>query len=214
MDTKAIDTRYSKLAEDSCCLSCGGAIGYSEPQVGEFCADLGCGRGNDAIRMAQTVGESGKVFGLDISDGMLEKARKNAEKLGIANVEFIKTDLESLPLPDKSVHLVISNCTINHANNKLAVWSEIHRILKGGGRFVVSDIYSTADVPEEYRNDPDAVAECWAGAITRDKYFETLRQAGFQDIDVLEESKPYDKGKIQVASFTIMGHKASCCCKG
>lgn len=210
-----INKRYSALAEESCCLSCGSAIGFSNPQPGESCIDLGCGRGNDAIRMAQTVGEHGHVYGMDISDGMLEKAKKNAEKLGIPNVSFIKTNLETLPLPDKHVHLVISNCTINHADNKQAVWNEVHRVLKGGGRFVVSDIYALQEVPEEFRTDPEAVSECWAGAVTREAYMQTLHQAGFQDISVLEESQPYQKGKIEVASFTIMGRKASCgCTKG
>jgi ubiquinone/menaquinone biosynthesis C-methylase UbiE len=215
MDTTAINDRYTKLAEDTCCLSCGGAINFSEPQLGEICVDLGCGRGNDVIRMAQAVGEKGFAYGLDISDGMIEKAQKNAAKLGIANVQFIKSGLESLMLPSKIADLLISNCTINHASDKAAVWNEVYRVLKKGGRFVVSDIYSTEDVPEEYRNDPAAVAECWAGAIRKDEYINILIEAGFSEIQILEESQPYSKGKIEVSSFTIYGKKAACCsCKG
>lgn len=212
MDTTAINERYSKLAEDSCCLSCGGAINYAEPKEGEICVDLGCGRGNDVIRMAQTVGDKGLAYGLDISDGMIEKAKKNAEKLGVDNVMFVKSELESLRLPSNVADLLISNCTLNHASDKTAVWNEIFRVLKKGGRFVVSDIYSTEDVPEEYRNDPEAVAECWAGSVRKDVYLDTIKAAGFNNITIIEESKPYSKGKIEVSSFTIAGQKSSCCC--
>lgn len=211
---EAINIRYSDLAESSCCLSCGGAVNHSEPQPGEVCVDLGSGRGTDVIRLAETVGSEGKVFGLDISDGMLKKARKNAEKLGVSNVEFIKTNLEKLPLEDKTADLIISNCTINHADDKQSVWNEMYRTLKDGGRFVVSDIFSLQPVPEEYRKDPAAVAECWAGSVTRDVYVQQLTKAGFTDVQILEESDPYPKGAIEVSSWTLLGKKAaaSCCC--
>jgi len=213
MDTSSINIRYSALADESCCLSCGGAINYAEPKSGECCVDLGSGRGTDALRMAETVGEKGFVFGVDVSEGMLDTARKNAEKLGVANISFIRSDLEKIAIPSGIADLVISNCTINHADDKLRVWNEVYRILKGGGRFVVSDIYALSPVPEEYRNDPVAVSECWAGAVTREVYLNTLIDAGFTSIRILEESKPYQKGKIEVASFTIFGHKEkNCCC--
>jgi arsenite methyltransferase len=202
-----IDKRYSALAESSCCLSCGGAINYSAPFPGEICVDLGSGRGTDVLRLAEEVGKKGFVYGIDLSEGMLSKARRNAEKLGVENVRFIKSELENLPLEDNSVNLVISNCTINHANDKQAVWSEVFRLLKKGGRFVVSDIFSLQDVPEIYRNDPEAVAECWAGAIRKDLYFRILSECGFTKVEILEESLPYPKGKIEVASFTIAGFK-------
>jgi Methylase involved in ubiquinone/menaquinone biosynthesis len=215
MDTSVINERYSKLAEDTCCLSCGGAINYSDPQEGEICVDLGCGRGNDVIRMAQKVGEKGVVYGLDISDGMIEKAARNASKLEIKNAQFVKSELESLKLPSNTADLIISNCTINHASDKNAVWNEIYRVLKKGGRFVISDIYSIEDVPQEYKNDPVAVSECWAGAIKKDKYLSIISEAGFADVIILEESKPYIKGKIEISSFTVYGKKAACCsCKG
>ncbi|MBI2416737.1 MAG: methyltransferase domain-containing protein [Ignavibacteriales bacterium] len=212
MDTTEINNRYTVLAQDTCCLSCGGALDLSLPQPGEVCVDLGCGRGNDVIRMAEAVGENGFAYGLDISDGMLEKARKNAEKLDVKNVVFIKSELEELQLASSTANLVISNCTINHAENKPAVWNEIHRILKKGGRFVISDIYSIQDVPEEYRKDPIAVSECWAGAVRKDEYLQMVQDAGFTNIEIKEESAPYAKGKIEVASFSILGQKASCCC--
>jgi len=210
-DTSSIENRYSNLAESACCLSCGGAINHAKPQLGEVCVDLGSGRGTDALRMADAVGPAGFVYGIDIADGMLEKARKNAGKLGITNVSFIKTTLEEITVPSGTVDLVISNCTINHASNKQKVWDEIYRILKRGGRFVVSDIHAEQPVPAEFRNDPQAVAECWAGAITKPEYLRILDNAGFSSVEILEESLPYDKGKIRVSSFTIAARKRCCC---
>lgn len=212
MDTKEIEKRYDILAEENCCLSCGSAIHLSNAQPGEVCVDLGCGRGNDVLRLASEVGEAGFVYGLDISEGMLEKAQKTAEKLNVKNVKFIRTNLETISLPDDSVDLLISNCTINHVADKKSVWKEIYRVLKNGGRFVVSDIYSENTVPDEFKNDPVAVSECWAGAETKEVYLKTLYDTGFKTINILEESKPYSKGKITVSSFTISGTKIKTCC--
>jgi arsenite methyltransferase len=210
MDTKQIEVRYSLLAEETCCLSCGGAINYAKAKMGETCVDLGSGRGTDVLRLADEVGGGGFVYGVDVSNGMLAKADANAKKLGVTNVRFVKSELESIDIESGTVDLVISNCTINHAKNKQQVWNEIARILKKGGRFVVSDIYSIGQVPDEYRNDPVAVSECWAGAVTKQEYIETLNMAGFTKIEIIEESKPYPKGKIEVCSFTIAG-KTKCC---
>jgi len=205
MEYKEINSRYSELAESSCCLSCGGAINYSEPKAGEICVDLGSGRGTDVMRMAEKVGENGFVYGIDISEGMFKKAVSTAERLGVKNVKFLQSPLEQLAIESKTADLVISNCTINHSSDKQSVWNEIIRILKKGGRFVVSDIYSSEPVPEEYRNDPVAVSECWAGSVTRAEYLEQLEEAGFSNIKVIEESQPYAKGKILVSSWTITG---------
>ncbi|MBN1646399.1 MAG: methyltransferase domain-containing protein [Spirochaetales bacterium] len=209
---QAIDSRYSKLAESQCCLSCGGAINYSDVRQGEYFLDLGSGRGTDVLRLAQDTGENGKAYGLDVSNGMLEKARKTAVRLGISNAEFIKSELEHIPLPDQHIDCVISNCTLNHASDKKAVWNEVFRVLKKGGRFVVSDIYSSEPVPAEYANDPQAIAECWAGAVTKDEYMQTLSDCGFSEISIIEESAAYEKGKIMVSSFTVQGLRPSCCC--
>ena len=129
----------------------------------------------------------------------------------MANVLFVRSELEKLELPDKTADLVISNCTLNHASNKQIVWNEIFRILKKGGRFVVSDIYATIPIPDEYKNDPVAIAECWAGAVTRQEYLDHLRIAGFLSVEIIEESAPYAKGKAEVASFTIAGKRAAGC---
>ena len=207
-----INKRYSGLAETSCCLSCGGAINYTDAMPGEVCVDLGSGRGTDVIMLAEETGEKGFVYGIDLSDGMINKSVATAERLGVKNVKFLQSPLEKLNLDDKVADLVISNCTINHASDKQIVWNEIFRILKKGGRFVVSDIYSSEQVPEEYRNDPVAVSECWAGSVTRSEYLEQLENAGFSDIRIIEESDPYDKGKIKVSSWTISGIRPSSKC--
>ncbi len=203
----AINERYTQLSETSCCLSCGGAINHAKPQLGEICVDLGSGRGNDVIRLAEEVGEEGYVYGIDISEGMIAKAKANLGKFEVENAEILKAELENLPLQNDSVNLVISNCTINHASNKQAVWNEIFRILKPEGRFIVSDIYATSPIADEYRNDPVAIAECWAGAVTKEEYLTALETAGFKNLLVYEESAPYAKGQAEVASWTIEGRK-------
>ena len=216
MAINEIKTRYAELAKDDCCLSCGGAAEKGNAREGETCIDLGSGRGTDAIRMAGEVGENGFVYGIDITPEMIRKATSTADKMGIDNVEFLQAPLEDIPLSDGVADLIISNCTINHSTDKRKVWKEIHRLLKPGGRCVVSDIYATTGVPEKYRNDPGAIAECWAGADTREVYMQTLEQSGFLSVEVLEESKPYAKGEIEVCSFTFKVEKKnkSCCCCG
>lgn len=203
----AINERYTQLSETSCCLSCGGAINHAKPQIGEVCVDLGSGRGNDVIRMADEVGVTGYVYGIDISEGMVAKANANLDKFEVENAKILQAELEKLPLEDNLVNLVISNCTINHAADKQAVWNEIFRILKPEGRFVVSDIYATNPIADEYRNDPVAVAECWAGSVTKDEYLTALENAGFKNLIIYEESAPYPKGQAEVASWTISGRK-------
>ena len=207
MNIEAINERYSSLSETNCCLSCGGAINHANAKLGEICVDLGSGRGNDVIRLAEEVGNNGFAYGVDISEGMIAKARVNLEKFEVTNAEIIKAELEKLPFNENSTDLVISNCTVNHANDKPAVWKEVYRILKQGGRFVVSDIYATSPIADEYKNDPTAVAECWAGSVTRAEYLIMLEEAGFKNIKILEESTPYPKGAAEVASWTIEGKK-------
>ena len=209
---RAIDERYSSLSETACCLSCGGAADLSHACKGEICMDIGSGQGADVLKLATIVGETGFVYGIDTSEAMLRRGRRTANKMGIENVEFISSEFDSIPLEARTVDLAISNCSINHAPDKARVWEEIFRVLKPGGRFVVSDIYALKEVPAEYREDPDAVAQCWAGAVTRTEYLKTLEDTGFEGILILEESRPYDKGKIEVASFTIAGKRPGACC--
>lgn len=202
-----IAKRYDALSKQSCCLSCGGAFSLASIKPGFVCVDLGCGKGHDVLRMATMAGENGFVYGIDISDGMLETAKKNAAIMRVQNARFIKSQLEEIDLPDNLADVLISNCTINHSLNQAKVWKEIFRILKNGGSFVVSDIYALEPVPEKYRNDPVSVAECWAGAETKENYIRNIEAAGLIDISFLEESAPYAKGEIVVASFTVKGKK-------
>jgi ubiquinone/menaquinone biosynthesis C-methylase UbiE len=207
MDTSSINLRYTMLSKETCCLSCGGALHFADPQPGEYCVDLGSGKGTDALRMATKVGAGGFVYGIDISEGMLETARKNAEKLSVKNIVFVQSDLEEIAVPSGVADVLISNCTLNHVADKQKVWNEIYRILKPGGRFIISDIYALEPVPEEYKNNPAYVAECWAGASTRNEYLETVKSAQLEDVSILEESQPYAKGLIHVSGFTIFGRK-------
>lgn len=209
MNIEAINERYTSLSDTNCCLSCGGAINHAKPLPGEICVDLGSGRGNDVIRLADETGDKGYAYGIDISEGMIAKAKANLLKFEVKNAEILQAELENLPLESSTADLVISNCTINHASDKQAVWNEVYRILKSGGRFVVSDIYATSPIADEYRNDPAAVAECWAGAVTKDEYLSMLETAGFKNLVVYEESAPYTKGMAEVASWTIEGKKSS-----
>jgi arsenite methyltransferase len=213
MNTIEIAGRYTALANDTCCLSCGGAVAKSDAKLNEVCIDLGSGRGTDVLRLAEEVGEGGFVYGIDVTEEMIRKATATASKMGIENVKFILADLEQIPLEDETANLIISNCTLNHVSNKAKVWAEIYRLLKQGGRFVISDIYSSESVPEEYANNPQAVAECWAGSVTRSEYLNMINSVGFRYVKVLEESQPYPKGKIHVSSFTITAEKDeySCC---
>jgi arsenite methyltransferase len=213
----AITERYDSLVESSCCLSCGGAAGRAGVRPGETCVDLGSGRGTDTLRLAEEAGPEGFAYGIDITPAMIEKARRTAERLGVTNAAFMHSELTALPLPSATVDCVVSNCTLNHVSDKQAVWREIHRVLKPGGRFIVSDIYAAAEVPDQFSHDPAKVAECWAGAQTRDTYLATVQGAGFVSVAVVEESEPYGKGEIEVASFTLTGKKPSaggCGCGG
>jgi len=163
-------------------------VNYAAVSEGEICVDLGSGRGTDVLRMAGQTGRGGFVYGVDIADSMLEKARINAEKLGITNVQFLKSELSAIPIPGGIVDLVISNCTINHAQDKQEVWNEIFRMLKKGGRFVISDIYSGEPVPEEYASNPEAVAECWAGSKKKASFCAVL-ESSFRRFPILRFSK-------------------------
>ena len=212
MNTNEIAGRYTVLANDTCCLSCGGAADKSEAKAGEICIDLGSGRGTDVLRLAEEVGEKGFVYGIDVTEEMIRKATSTAVKMGVENVSFVQSDLEDIKLEDEIANLIISNCTLNHVSNKVKVWNEIYRLLKNGGRFVISDIYSSEPVPAEYANDPAAVAECWAGSITKAEYIAIIKAAGFKEFRILEESAPYPKGKIQVSSFTITAVKDEFSC--
>ena len=157
---KALDYAEKDLSlapgEANLGLGCGNPISKAELRAGEIVLDLGSGAGFDAFLAAQRVGESGKVIGVDMTREMIEKARMNSEKLKISNMEFRLGEIEKLPVPDNSVDVVISNCVINLSPDKSAVFKEIHRTLKPGGRIVISDILRSGEMPEEIRSNPAA----------------------------------------------------------
>lgn len=213
--TEAIQTRYGDLAKSSCCLSCGSAASLCDPCAGQVCVDLGCGRGADVLRLAEKVGPTGHAYGIDLTEPMLEKARTTAKKLGVTNASFFRSGIESIALPDGSTDWVTSNCVLNHVTDKGRAWREIARILKAGGQFVISDIYAVEPISAGDRSNPEAVAECWAGAVTKAEYLAHVHAAGFLNAVITDESAPYAKGRATVASFTIAGRKPTgkrgCC---
>ncbi|HEX2168153.1 MAG TPA: arsenic resistance N-acetyltransferase ArsN2 [Longimicrobiales bacterium] len=165
-------------------LGCGNPTALAELHEGEVVLDLGSGGGIDVLLSARRVGPTGKAYGLDMTDEMLELARANQQRAGAANVEFLKGDIEAIPLPDASVDVIISNCVINLAADKSKVLHEAFRVLKPGGRFAVSDIVSTREVPADVRRSMELWMGCVAGALHRDEYASLLGAAGFEQIDV------------------------------
>jgi ubiquinone/menaquinone biosynthesis C-methylase UbiE len=165
-------------------LGCGNPTALAELRPGEIVLDLGSGGGIDVLLSARRVGPTGKAYGLDMTDEMLELARENQHKAGATNVEFLKGEIESIPLPDNSVDVVISNCVINLSPDKPNVIAEAFRVLKPGGRFAVSDVVTLGPMPEAIRQDAEAWAGCIAGALEDTEYKTYLREAGFTDIDI------------------------------
>jgi SAM-dependent methyltransferase len=179
-------------------LGCGNPTALADLHPGEVVLDLGSGGGIDVLLSAKRVGPAGKAYGLDMTDEMLELARKNQAAAGVENVEFLKGEMEDVPLPDGSVDVIISNCVINLSLDKDKVLAEAFRVLKPGGRFAVSDIVFRGDVslvPESVRKDVEKWSGCLAGALEEQDYLERLRRAGFVDA-AIEETHSYD-GEVQ-----------------
>ncbi len=165
-------------------LGCGNPTALARLNPGETVLDLGSGGGIDVLLSAKRVGPSGKAYGLDMTDEMLALARENQRKAGIENVEFLKGEIENIPLPDNSVDVVISNCVINLSADKDKVLREAFRVLKPGGRFAVSDVVVRGDVPEQVRRSMEMWVGCIAGALHDHEYISKLAKAGFDDIDI------------------------------
>jgi ubiquinone/menaquinone biosynthesis C-methylase UbiE len=172
-------------------LGCGNPTALIDLRPGETVLDLGSGGGIDVLLSARRVGPSGKAYGLDMTDDMLALARENQRQAGVANVEFLKGEIENIPLPDNSVDVVISNCVINLSADKSRVLREAFRVLKPGGRFAVSDVVARGDVPQQVRKSMALWVGCIAGALEEKDYTARLAQAGFADISV-EPTRVYD----------------------
>jgi SAM-dependent methyltransferase len=172
-------------------LGCGNPTALAELREGETVLDLGSGGGIDVLLSARRVGPGGKAYGLDMTDEMLALARANQAKAGVTNVEFLKGEIEEIPLPDSSVDVVISNCVINLSSDKDRVLHEAFRVLKPGGRLAVSDVVVRGDVPREVREHMLLWVGCIAGALEESDYLAKLGKAGFENIDI-EPTRVYD----------------------
>jgi len=165
-------------------LGCGNPTALAELREGEVVLDLGSGGGIDVLLSAKRVGPTGKAYGLDMTDDMLELARRNAREAGVKNVEFLKGEIESVPLPDDSVDVIISNCVINLSTDKRRVLREAFRVLKPGGRFAVSDVVVQGEVPDEVRRNVELWIGCLAGALEETEFLTLLQDAGFEQVSV------------------------------
>ncbi len=201
----AVRTRYEALSRTTASLSCGAALDLAAPVPGETVVDLGCGRGRDVVRAASMVGAAGAAIGVDGNEAMVAAARQGAA--GAANARFVHGDLSRVDLPDAVADVVISNCAINHARDKRAVYAEIHRLLRPGGRFVVSDVVAERELPASVRNDPEAWAACYGGAIPETDYLDAIGAAGFTAVEILFRTEPYERGGVQIRSVTLRGHR-------
>ena len=165
-------------------LGCGNPTALAELREGETVLDLGSGGGIDVLLSARRVGPSGRAYGLDMTDEMLALARENQLKAGVDNVEFLKGEIEAIPLPDESVDVIISNCVINLSTDKQRVLAEAFRVLKPGGRFAVSDVVVRGEVPSDVRRSMELWVGCVAGALTEEQYLGRLREAGFEEVGI------------------------------
>lgn len=191
-------------------LGCGNPTALGEIREGMTVLDLGSGAGFDCFLAARKVGRTGKVIGVDMTENMVRKAGENAKKYGFSNnVEFLLGEIEELPVADASVDIIISNCVINLSADKQKVFGEAYRVLKTGGKLLVSDIVLLKELSEEDRNDKTLIAGCVGGAILKDKYLELVEGAGFT-VKAISEDKGISKkqyGGFPLESLRIVAHK-------
>lgn len=177
-------------------LGCGNPTGMAEIKEGETVLDLGSGAGFDCLLAAGKVGRTGKVIGVDMTEEMVERAKDNAKKQSYDNVEFKLGDIENLPIEDNSIDVVISNCVVNLAPDKLKVFKEVYRVLKKGGRMYISDIVLLDNLTKEQKGNEDLIAGCVGGALLKDDYLKTIKDAGFE-VKILSEDKDISKRQYQ-----------------
>ena len=189
------DSQTSQIPEAAllASLGCGNPTALAELKPGETVLDLGSGGGIDVLLSAKRVGPSGKAYGLDMTDQMLALARENQRKAGVENVEFLKGEIENIPLPDNAVDVIISNCVINLSADKDRVLQEAFRVLKPGGRFAVSDIVVRGEVPADIRRNVELWIGCMAGALEENEYLAKLTRAGFEVV-TMEPTRIYRVG--------------------
>jgi SAM-dependent methyltransferase len=229
------DVETSALPPDAVAasLGCGNPTTLIDLRPGQTVLDLGSGGGIDVLLSAKRVGPAGKVYGVDMTDDMLALARENQRKAGATNVEFLEGTIEAIPLPDRSVDVIISNCVINLSVDKDAVLREAFRVLKPGGRFAVSDVVVRGEVPAEIRRSLELWVGCVAGALRDDEYVSKLRAAGFVDVELdpwrvyqvddarmflteagmnVDAVGPHVEGKVTSAFIRARKPEAASCC--
>jgi len=206
-------------------LGCGLPTEFAKIKEGDTVIDLGSGAGNDAFIARRFVGEKGKVIGIDFTSAMIKKARENAEKLSLMNVEFRLGDIDDMPVTSNYADVIVSNCVLNLVPNKHKVISEIYRVLKPGGHFSISDIVLEGDLPSRWKDVAELYAGCVSGAIQKQVYLEIIEQAGFKNI-TLQKDKPiiipdnilsnylseeeiaaYKNAKTKITSITVYAEK-------
>jgi arsenite methyltransferase len=193
-------------------LGCGNPTAIADLKAGEVVLDLGSGAGVDVFLAANKVGPTGRVIGVDMTKEMVDKAKSIARDHGYHNVEFRLGEIEKLPIEDKSVDVIISNCVINLSLDKSRVFREAYRVLKLGGRLIVSDLVSEGALPDEIKNDPDAWVGCIGGALERQQYLKQIKKAGFENVQVLSSKEFHIEGEgsqivTKLLSITVKAYK-------
>jgi arsenite methyltransferase len=186
-------------------LGCGNPTAVAELHEGESVLDLGSGGGIDVLLSARRVAPTGRAYGVDMTDEMLELARRNQREAGVENVEFVKGTIEEVPLPDDSIDVVISNCVINLSADKPSVFREAARVLRPGGRFAVTDIVADSDMDEETRRDMAQWTGCVAGALTQEDFRHELERAGFEQVEIRETHRVHDQAGSAIIRARIPG---------
>ena len=205
------DTERDELPDTAklASLGCGNPTAVAALAAGETVLDLGSGGGIDVLLSARRVGPTGKAYGLDMTDEMLELARKNQREAGLDNAEFLKGTMEDVPLADDSVDVVISNCVINLSPDKPEVLREAARVLRPGGRFAVTDIVADSDMDEATRNDVAAWCGCVAGALTQDDFRRALESAGFDEVEIQPTHRVHDSAQSAIIRAQLPGAEGS-----
>jgi SAM-dependent methyltransferase len=228
-DFKIVGDEYSKLEgynpDADMGQGCGLPTKFAKIKEGDTVLDLGCGAGNDCFIARSVVGEKGKVIGLDMTEAMIEKAKQNAEKLGYTNMEFILGEIENMPIQSNAADVIVSNCVLNLVPDKKKAFSEIHRVLRPGGHFSISDMVLIGTLPTELRESIKLYAQCVSGALSKDEYLDIIHEQGFQNVILQKEELvtiPDDqlpkfltaneitalqKSNVKVVSITVYGEK-------
>jgi arsenite methyltransferase len=203
-DFKIVGDKYSKLdgynSDADLGLGCGLPTQFAKIKKGDTVLDLGCGAGNDCFIARSVAGESGKIIGIDMTEAMIEKAKVNAEKLGFENMEFILGEIENMPVPSNTVDVIVSNCVLNLVPDKKKAFSEMHRVLRPGGHFSISDMVLIGNFPKELRESIKLYAQCIAGAVTKDEYLNIIHEQGFQNV-ILQKEEQITIPDNQLPSF-------------